>query len=122
MKANHIECIVCSVKLQGRQKKYCSNSCKYRSNNVKNQNYQAQQVRGFTRRKFLIEKSGGCCSSCGYNANLAALCFHHINENTKSFQIDLRNCSNRSLESLYLEVDKCILLCANCHTEIHNPQ
>jgi hypothetical protein len=58
---------------------------------------------------------------CGYNKNHAALCFHHIEPTLKSFQIDLRRCSNSSWDNLSKEVSKCQLLCLNCHAELHNP-
>lgn len=51
---------------------------------------------------------------------MAALEFHHINPDEKEFQIDMRHFSNNSLEKLQTELDKCILLCANCHREEHN--
>jgi hypothetical protein len=70
----------------------------------------------------LIEYKGGGCERCGYNKNVAALDFHHRDEKEKLFKIDLRNISNRSIEGLVSEVDKCDLLCANCHREEHNPQ
>lgn len=59
---------------------------------------------------------------CGYNKNIAALEFHHINPEEKEFEIDIRHFSNTSLEKLKKEVNKCILLCANCHRELHNPK
>ena len=39
----------------------------------------------------------------------------------KSFGIDLRKCSCAKWESLVEEVKKCVLICANCHRERHNP-
>lgn len=64
---------------------------------------------------------GGKCEKCGYNHNIAALDFHHLNPEEKEFAIDLRKFSNMSLEKLQKELDKCILVCANCHRELHNP-
>ncbi len=58
---------------------------------------------------------------CGYHKNQAALCFHHIDPTEKSFQIDLRKCSNSSWSNLIVEADKCLLLCLNCHADVHNP-
>jgi 5-methylcytosine-specific restriction endonuclease McrA len=70
----------------------------------------------------LLIESGGKCSHCGYNKNHSALIFHHINPVTKLYNIDSRSCINMSKESLDAEVAKCIVLCHNCHSELHNPQ
>lgn len=67
--------------------------------------------------KKLIEYLGGKCSRCGYNKCIAALDFHHINPETKSFNI--APSMSRSMFSLMREADKCILLCSNCHRELH---
>ena len=73
------------------------------------------------RKKTLVERKGGKCQKCNYRKNLAALEFHHINPELKSFQLDLRSLSNRSMERILSEADKCMLVCSNCHAEIHNP-
>ncbi|EKE16042.1 MAG: hypothetical protein ACD_11C00053G0001 [uncultured bacterium] len=113
-----ITCKICDKPLKGKQQKFCSPSCKNKSN----QSYQAQQIRGLKRKKFLTKKLGGRCSVCGYNKNLSALTFHHVNPKKKSFQLDLRSLSNRKQSRINKEVSKCILVCHNCHSEIHNPQ
>ena len=56
-----------------------------------------------------------------YKKNFAALEFHHSDPETKLFQLDLRSLSNRKWDAVLMEVDKCRLLCSNCHTELHNP-
>ena len=71
------------------------------------------------RKRLLVDYKGGKCERCGYNKNLAALEFHHIDPKTKEFNMG-RNLS-RDMDKLKLEVDKCMLLCANCHKEEHNP-
>jgi len=59
---------------------------------------------------------------CGYHGNLSALAFHHNKNLTrKEFKLDMRSMSNRKLESVLAELDKCILVCQNCHAELHNP-
>lgn len=83
-------------------------------------NYENQKLRGLKRKYEYILKRGGKCECCGYNKNLAALEFHHINPEDKEFQIDLRTFSNHSLDKLEPELEKCKLLCANCHRELHN--
>ena len=72
------------------------------------------------RRKIeIIQKFGNKCSICGYNKNIAALEFHHIDPNEKEFHFG--NAKTTNLDKLLLEMDKCILVCANCHREIHYP-
>ena len=84
-------------------------------------NYQQQKLRGLKRKYEAVQSRGGKCERCGYNGNLAALDFHHRDPQTKNFQIDLRSFSNTNLDTLKEELDKCDLLCANCHREIHYP-
>ena len=72
-----------------------------------------------TRRKnvaILKEEAGNCCSKCGYNKCLAALEFHHPDPSIKESKVIG---STASLEKQRVEATKCILVCANCHREIH---
>lgn len=114
-------CMVCNKELTGKQRMFCSNICKCKTSNNKHQNYQAQRKRGYKRKRQLISEKGGKCESCGYNKNIAALCFHHTNPEEKSFRLDIRNLSNRNAKTIAKEAEKCILLCVRCHAEIHNP-
>src|SRR5205085_189120 len=120
---NHMEkrCSVCNELLSGRQRVFCSQRCKNSATNNKHQNYVSQQRRGNERRSKLISIKGDRCEICGYARNQAALSFHHLQPSEKSFQIDLRKCSNSSWDRLLAEVAKCQLLCLNCHAEVHNP-
>jgi hypothetical protein len=74
------------------------------------------------RRKKIVEQAikykGGKCEKCGYNRCNSALEFHHINPNEKDFAIGEKGHS-RSWERVQKEIDKCIMVCANCHREIH---
>jgi hypothetical protein len=65
-----------------------------------------------------VEYKGGCCSSCGYNKCLSALEFHHLDPNEKDFSLSVTG-HTRSWKSVKAELDKCILVCSNCHREIH---
>lgn len=67
----------------------------------------------------LVEYKGGECSICGYKRSLKALEFHHIDPNEKDFTISGKSFS---YERLKKEVDKCILVCSNCHAEIHEKE
>ena len=121
MKINNTNCELCQNPLVGKQSKFCSVKCRQQTVNFKHQNYTAQQARGLERKKKLIEIAGGECCDCGYKKNISALEFHHLNPEEKSFGIDLRKCSNLQWDKLVEEVKKCVLICANCHRERHNP-
>jgi hypothetical protein len=110
-------CIVCGAVLQGRQTLFCSTTCKNRHH----QSYKAQKSRGLTRKLELLQSAGGSCVLCGYNKNLAALTFHHVDSDEKSFKLDMRSLSNRKMEAIRVELEKCIVVCQNCHAELHNP-
>jgi len=66
-----------------------------------------------------VEYKGGKCEICGYNKCIDALEFHHINPEEKDFGIASKGYV-RSWEKVKKELDKCMLVCANCHREIHN--
>ena len=63
-----------------------------------------------------LEYKGGKCQICGYNKCSTALEFHHIDPSKKKFGVKSGN--THSWDILKIEVDKCILLCSNCHREV----
>ncbi|MBM3244609.1 MAG: hypothetical protein FJZ15_02305 [Candidatus Omnitrophica bacterium] len=69
-------------------------------------------------RQMAIEYKGGKCSVCGYDNCIEALEFHHTNSSGKDFSISEKGYT-RSWAKVKEELDKCMLLCANCHREIH---
>lgn len=71
-------------------------------------------------KRTLVAEFGGCCSKCGYNKNYSALEFHHLESKEKDFQLASARTTN--LIKLRKEAEKCILVCSNCHKEIHYPQ
>ena len=64
------------------------------------------------------EYKGGKCMICGYDRCLEALDFHHIDPKKKDFGSSEKGMT-RSWEKIKNEVDKCVLICANCHREVH---
>ena len=72
-------------------------------------------------RQMAVEYKGGRCELCGYNRCLEALEFHHQDPSRKDFSISAQGHS-RSWRKVQEEIDKCILVCANCHREIHTRQ
>jgi len=70
-----------------------------------------------------IKYGGGECEICGYDKCWRALNFHHIDPSKKEFNIFASRPEHkivRNWEKLKKEIDKCMLVCANCHTEIHS--
>ena len=68
-----------------------------------------------------VEYKGGKCEICGYDKNYAVLEFHHLDPSQKDFGIS-QNGNTRSWEEIKTELDKCIMVCANCHRELHYPE
>ena len=65
----------------------------------------------------LVYIMGGKCCICNYNKTNNALEFHHIDPTKKDFSLCQKN--NISFTKAKEEIKKCILVCANCHREIH---
>lgn len=115
-------CLTCNKKLIGRQRSFCSRKCKDKYGNINNPSYIRQKNRGIKRKLKLVESKGGCCEICGYNKNITALTFHHINPADKLFNLELRGIANNNWQKVLDELKKCQLLCHNCHHELHHPQ
>jgi len=69
-------------------------------------------------REMAVDYKGGKCELCGYNKCIQALDFHHLDKFGKDFGISEKGYT-RSWEKVKEEIDKCILVCANCHRELH---
>jgi len=94
---------------------YCK-SCSNKHNRA------SQKRRGENRKLKLIKMKGSECKICGYNKNYAVLSFHHRNPSSKKYKLDARGLRTITWQKCLLEIKKCDLLCANCHTELHNPR
>jgi hypothetical protein len=88
---------------------------------IKSKEYQRRAVKEHRLKSkiALLEYKGNKCECCGYNKVNSALEFHHLDSKTKLFNISSSQVKKRSQEELFREIDKCILLCANCHRELH---
>lgn len=64
-----------------------------------------------------VEYKGGECESCGYDKCPGSLHFHHRDPSQKDPK--WRQMKNWSFDRVKMELDKCSLLCANCHGEMH---
>lgn len=69
-------------------------------------------------KEMAIQAKGGKCMFCGYCKCNGALDFHHLDETKKEFSLSTRGLT-RSWVKIQLEINKCLLVCANCHREIH---
>jgi hypothetical protein len=98
--------------------KYVKTKKRKKYKNIKEKNVAGvKNWRKRTKQK-LIEYKGGKCIKCGYDKCIRALEFHHRNPNEKEFAISYKG-ETKKIEKLLEEVDKCDLLCANCHRETH---
>jgi hypothetical protein len=70
-----------------------------------------------SRKQLSIAYKGGCCQRCGYARYQGALEFHHRDPAAKEFSLSRLKMAR--FERLLGELDKCDLLCANCHREVH---
>jgi len=71
-----------------------------------------------------LDYKGLSCSKCGYDKCIAALEFHHLNPEEKEFvPSHYRHTSWKKNEiTIKKELDKCVVLCSNCHREKHYSQ
>jgi hypothetical protein len=69
-------------------------------------------------RLMTINYKGSHCQVCGYDRCVEALELHHLDPSEKDFGISSKGYT-RSWEKVKEEADKCVLLCANCHREVH---
>jgi hypothetical protein len=77
----------------------------------------AQQERGMFSLWLAEEKWLTGCAECG-ERDPRCLVYHHRDPSTKRFQIS-QNAWSRTTASLFAEIEKCDLLCANCHQRGH---
>ncbi len=68
----------------------------------------------------VIQLEGGKCILCGYNKSRRALHFHHLDPKIKEFGLCAKTMRTVSWLRVLKELDKCILVCANCHSEIED--
>ena len=64
-------------------------------------------------------RNNGCCAYCGWREHPEILNFHHLDSKTKEFGFSSVEVGNLSMKRIQAEIDKCILLCPNCHQWLH---
>lgn len=98
------EVVAVHTDARAKNKKFCSKKC-------------AATVRRRELKTMLVEYCGGKCQSCGYNKYNGALEFHHVADSGKEFA--LGNSEHIAISLVIEELDKCVVVCSNCHKEIH---
>ncbi len=102
-------------------KKYLKNYSKKYPERIKKYAKKAKRIYLDKRKELIKELKINGCAICGYNRCQHSLDFHHSNPEDKLFRIGLSNIGhNYTIEKIIDEVNKCILVCANCHREIEN--
>jgi hypothetical protein len=79
-----------------------------------------RQERARERKEMFIAEMGGKCKICGYDKNPACFDFHHIDPSIKDHE-PRHILKNPNLKKIRDELSKCILLCKNCHADLHHP-
>ncbi len=104
-------------KTQGlRECKQCGKIFDHAGRNLVCSTCKGKERRELHRQK-ATEYLGGKCKYCGYNRCIAALDFHHRDPLKKETEIG--RIWQRSWNRIKEELDKCDLVCSNCHREIH---
>lgn len=73
--------------------------------------------RKYLAKKRCVDYLGGRCALCGYDRCIKAMTFHHRDPAAKEFTVS--QMLDRAWDILRAELDKCDLLCFNCHMEEH---
>jgi hypothetical protein len=111
------ECRVCKTKLVLEKNWYKSNEktnnciCNECISKVERDKNRSNKIRA-------VEYKGGKCENCGGEFHPSVFDFHHVNPQEKEFRIS--QLMRYTWEKQKVELDKCVLLCANCHRLEHH--
>ena len=94
--------------------------CNKRPTHVKFCRFCCDIAKKNARKLYFVEKLGGKCSECGYKDCITALDFHHYDDNKETGVAALF--SYKDMKMIWKEVQKCKLLCSNCHRKFHKKQ
>jgi len=100
--------------LNARSKRYRAEHPEYRKHR-----HDQQMAERRDKKQALVDLFGGACQRCGYSKMQAALEFHHINAQSKK-EKPAALVGQGTTEYALVELDKCALLCANCHAGLHH--
>lgn len=109
---------------KGGVRNWCSEKCHSRwrywndPRTLSGDTYTAQKERGYANKWKALELKGCKCQMCG-ESRPSTLCFHHRDHDSKEIKLDSRSFANLKWSSIEKELEKCDLLCHNCHSVLH---
>lgn len=115
---NHLtttHCSDCGIKLNKENGKFRKNRNKF-DPQCRSCNSERERARKRERKQQYVDYKGGKCCRCGYDKSLVALDLHHRNPEEKEFEFFQGPILGSKVKA---ELDKCDLVCSNCHREIH---
>jgi predicted nucleic acid-binding Zn ribbon protein len=115
-------CVECGKPLSGNQKKFCSPTCRDKSPKKRERVRASRGTKTQKAKVYYVLLRGGCCQECGYHKNIASLCFHHLDPSKKTLSLNCGVLSSTEESVVVAELKNCVLLCHNCHSELHNPE
>lgn len=75
--------------------------------------------RGRAMKLLMIEYKGGLCTDCGEMPHPACMEFHHLDPDQKDFDLSRVRQKTALTAEVKQELDKCVLVCKNCHAIRH---
>lgn len=102
------------------EKRYFYNNFYKKENKGTSRDYVPKEYyrnKRFEVKKYIVDYKGGKCEICGYSKSLRALEFHHKDPSEKDFNISK---FLKIDEKVLNELEKCMLVCSNCHAELHD--
>jgi len=87
--------------------------------------HDATQRRRILRRRLkdaICKERDNRCEECGEIFESHILDFHHLDPSTKEFELSVSNLTDQQWPKVLAEVDKCQMLCANCHRQKHKEE
>ena len=116
--------VVDGKRINFQRRKYCINCSPLNHHNTRNLNKEKPSsythVKNFRKRQKqrAVDYKGGKCHLCHYTKCNEALSFHHLDPSKKDFSIAAAK--SWSFDKIKKELDKCVMLCNRCHTEVHH--
>jgi len=97
----------------------CEREIKDNKGNKSKCNTCTTKLRRYVIKRDAVKYKGGKCIKCGWFGEISVFDFHHREPNEKEFNLSSVGVTTRKWNDVKKELDKCDLLCANCHRQIH---